>query len=235
MQNTQTPAPVRQAPAAKEEPKPAPPPEFQSASIDKLDQAGLIALLKDAKSSVFQKAKACQRLSVIGNADAVPALAALLGDAQLCVYARYGLEPIPGSAPDDALRAALSKVSGKQLTGVINSIGQRHDAKAAPALGKMLYGPDPDAGAAAAAALGRISGPEAARTLEKALGQTKDPMFTAVARAGLVCAEGLLAQGDRKQALAFYDTLSRPAIPKAVRLAAMRAIIAAETALDRPR
>jgi hypothetical protein len=56
-----------------------------------------------------------------------------------------------------------------------------------------------------------------------------------VAAAGLVSAEGLMASGDRKQALALYDVLSRMDIPRPVRLAAMHSTIAAETALGRPR
>jgi len=57
----------------------------------------------------------------------------------------------------------------------------------------------------------------------------------AQAGAGLVCAEGLLAQGERPQALALYNTLTATGIPKPLRLAAMRGIIAAETSLSRPR
>ena len=44
-----------------------------------------------------------------------------------------------------------------------------------------------------------------------------------------------MAQGDRQGAFAFYDTLSRPNMPKPVRLAAMSSTIAAETSLTRPR
>jgi len=57
----------------------------------------------------------------------------------------------------------------------------------------------------------------------------------AQAGAGLVCAEGLLAQGERDQALALYNTLIRTDMPKPVRLAAMHGIIAAEVSLNRPR
>jgi hypothetical protein len=56
-----------------------------------------------------------------------------------------------------------------------------------------------------------------------------------VADAGLSCAEGLLAQGDRTRAMTLYDILSRPDIPKPVRLAAMHSVIAKEISLGRPR
>jgi HEAT repeat protein len=212
-----------------------PPPEFQAGNIDKLPEADVLPILKDPAATAFRKAKACQRLAEVGTAAAVPALAALLADAQLSHYARWGLEPIPGTAPDDALRAAMPKLKGKLLAGVINSIGHRKDAKAVPALTKLLYSADPDVAKAAAAALGSISGPQSAKALEAALARTKGAQMTAVAAAGIVCAEGLLAQGERAQALALYSKLSGPSIARPVRLAAMHGIIAAETSLARPR
>lgn len=219
----------------KQPPKPVPPPEFQSEKIVGLDEAGLIQILKDRGATTFQRAKACQRLAATGTSEAVPALAALLTDPQLGHYARYGLEPIPDPSVDDALRAALPKVKGRLLAGVIDSIGKRKDPKAAAALTRLLHGADPEVAQAAAAALGKISGPEAAKALQGGLGRTKGATRTAVADAGLVCAEGLLAQGQHTQALDLYNKLARPDIPKPVRLAAMHGIIAAETSLSRPR
>jgi len=182
-----------QAPAVKEAPKrppaPVPPPEFQSEKIDRLGQADLINLLKDSGATSFQKAKACQRLAVVGTKEAVPALAALLSDPQLAHYARYGLEPIPDSSVDDALRDTLRK-----------------DAKAVRVLAKLLGDTDLEAAQAAAAALGGISGLQAAKALQEGLAQATGAVRSAVA-----------------------------GIPKPVRLAAMRGIIAAETSLSRPR
>ena len=102
-------------------------------------------------------------------------------------------------------------------------------------LGGLLHDNDGEVAQAAAAALGKISGPEAAKTLEAGLGHAKGAVRTAVAGAGLVCAEGLLASGERDRALSLYNILAAPDVPKPVRLAAMRGIIAAETALNRPR
>jgi len=108
---------------------------------------------------VYAKAKACQQLAVVGDKSAVPALAALLADPQLSHYARFGLEPIPDSSVDEALRAALGKVKGKLLVGVINSIGHRRDAKALGALAKLLHDADSEVAKAADAALTRIRPP----------------------------------------------------------------------------
>jgi len=211
------------------------PPEFQAARLMKLDSAALVAILKNPASTEFEKAKACQRLASVGTKDAVPALAALLTDPKMSHYGRYGLEPNPDPSAGDALRAALPKVKGGLLIGVINSLGARKDAQAVAPLSKLLSGGDAEVAKAAAAALGQISGPEAAKALQGALGKAQGPLRAAVADGCLLCAEGLLAKGLRAEALALYDALTRPDIPKPARLAAMQAITAAEISLSRPR
>ena len=211
------------------------PPEFQAAKIMAMDSPQLVEVLKNPASTVFQKGKACQRLAVKGTPDAVPALAALLSDPQVAHYARFGLVPIPGPSVDDALRNATKTLKGKLLVGVINSIGQRKDAKAVEPLTRLMYGADLDVARAAAMALARIGGPQATQALQKGLVRAKGPLRATIAEAGLVSAEGLLAQGDRKGALAYYATLSHPDMPKPVRLAAMHSTIDVERSIDRPR
>jgi len=130
-----------------------------AAQIMTLPPAKLIAILKDPSASVYAKAKACQRLAVTGDRTAVPALAALLSDRQLSHYARFGLEPIPDPAVDEALRAALGKAKGELLVGVINSIGHRKDAKALHALARFLHDADSEVAKAADAALARMRPP----------------------------------------------------------------------------
>lgn len=220
--------PVRRAPRNA-------PPQFQAERLLKMDAAGLIAVLKNPKSTEFEKAKACQFLASKGGADAVPALAALLTDPKLSHYGRYGLEPNPDPSAGDALRAALPRVKGGLLVGVVNSLGARKDVKAVAPLAKLLSGADAEAARAAAWALGQISGPEAAKALQDGLARTKGSVQEAVADGCLRCAEGLLAQGQRDRALALYSALTGPAIPKPARLAAMHGIIAAEISLSRPR
>lgn len=234
MQTTTTP-PKPPAAKAPKPPKPEPPPELQAERLDGLSPAQLIQILKDPKSTEFEKAKSCVRLAVVGTPEAVPALAAYLTDEHLGVYARIGLQPINHPSVDDALRNALTQAKGGPLVGVINSIRYRKDPKAVPALAKLLYVADPLVAQAAAWALGNISGPESAKTLQDGLKRTKGPARMAVAGAGLVCAEGLLSRGERALALSLYDTLSRTGIPKPVRLAAMHGAIAAEISISRPR
>lgn len=230
-QTTQTPP---QAQAAKP-PKPEPPPEFQESGIATTDATALIKILTDASSSEFQKAKACQRIGELGPREAVPALSALLSNERLNTYARYGLEPIADPSADDALRAGLSTLKGNLLIGVIHSIGKRMDAKAGPALAKMIYDADGDVARAAAGALGNIGGVSSMQELRAALVKTKGMTRMAVADASLVCAERLLAEGKRAQALELYASLSAPDMPKSARLAAMHGIIREETSTSRPR
>ncbi len=130
-----------------------------AAQIMALPPAKLIAILQEPNASVYAKAKACQKLAVVGDKSAVPALAALLADPQLSNYARFGLEPIPDPSADDALRAALQKVRGKLLVGVINSIGHRRDKKAIAELERLRHDADTEVARAADAALARLRPP----------------------------------------------------------------------------
>jgi HEAT repeat protein len=235
MPQTNTPAAKPKPVKPAKPPKPKPPLEFQEGDIAAMDAAALIRTLTDESSSEFQKAKACQRIGEICPKEAVPVLSALLDDEHLSVYARYGLEPIADPSVDDALRAALTKLKGNFLIGVINSIGKRRDAKASSALAKMIYDSDANVARAAAAALGSIGGLSSSKELQAALPKTSGMTRMAVADACLVCAERLLADGKRDQALALYTTLSAPDIPKPVRLGAMQGIIREETSISRPR
>ncbi len=183
-----------------------------------LNQNKLIKILKSSKSTPFDRAKACQRLAVIGTKEAVPALSALLADPQFGHYARFGLEPIPDASVDDALRRALGQLNGRLLVGVINSIAHRRDPKAVEGLARFVDDSDAEVAAAAAAALGRIGTLESAKELEKALDYTKR-----VAGACLECAERLLSQGRKEQALALYSAmLRRPDLPETLRVEAVR-------------
>ena len=154
---TPTPAQQRAAMATREAEARAATPH-KAAEIMSLAAPELVEILEDSKASEFAKAKACQRLAVVGDKTAVAALAALLGDPKLAHYARFGLEPISDPSADKALRDALGGLEGNLLIGVINSIGRGKDPKALDALAKHMHGDD-DVAEAARAALGRIRSP----------------------------------------------------------------------------
>jgi hypothetical protein len=217
-QTSQVPAPQPPAPA---KPKPVAPPEFDALPIWTMPAPKLVAMLKDPSSTVFQKAIACKKLSIVGGKEAIAPMAALLSDPHLACYARFGMEPNPDSSVDDAFRAALPKLTGKLQIGVINSIGIRKDAKALDALSKLIDHSDAEVAQSAAASVGMIGGMQASRILQSALGRTKPPVFPVVARATLLCAEGLMAT-NRARGLELYQQLTATTMPKPVRLAALR-------------
>ena len=186
----------------------------------------LIAVL-ESDASQKDKVDACRQLGVIGTGDAVPVLAALLGDEKLSHMARYGLEPNPDPAVDEALRQALGTVKGPALVGVIHSIGVRRDAVAVRPLVRRLDDPDADVARAAARALGRIATPGVAKVLTETLGRAAAELRPAVADACLACAEALLAAGQRDEAAAMYQSVGAADLPKHFRVAAAHGAILA--------
>jgi len=131
--------------------------KYGSASeIMAMPSAKAAAILRDPNASEVARAKACQRLAVVGDRAAVPAIAPLLTDPHLSHYARTALEPLPDTSADDALRTALPKLKGALLVGVINSIGQRRDSKAITTLERLRHDADIEVAKAADAALARV-------------------------------------------------------------------------------
>lgn len=230
----QTPQTTPAVAAAKPKP-PQPPAELQEREIATMGTAELLRIVQDGSASEFRRAKACVRLGELGAKEAVPAMAALLSDEHLGVYARYGLEPIADASVDDALRGAMGRLKGVRLIGVVNSLGKRRDAKAVPALARMLHGADADITRAAAAALGSIGNETAVKELQGALQKSSGLTRAAVADALLVSAERMLEGGKRAQAMGVYTALSAADVPKPARLAAMGGIIREETAIGRPK
>jgi len=206
--------------------RPVIPPELDALPIWKMEPPKLVALVKDPSSTLFEKAIACKKLAFVGGKDAVRPMTALLSHPQLSCYARFGLDPNPDPSVDEALREALPKLQGRLKIGVITSIGVRKDAKALDALTRLIDGDDAEVAGAAAAAVGLIGGMQASRTLQAALSRTQPPVFPVVARAALLCAEGLM-ESNRARALEIYTELSAETMPKPVRLAAIRVLNAA--------
>ena len=180
----------------------------------------LAAVLKtdapfDAKQYV------CRKLMVIGTAVSVPTLAELLTDEKLAHSARYALERITAPEAAAALRDALSATKGDLKIGVIGSLGARGDAENVAPLGALLDDGDASIVRAAALALGAIRCPAAAKAL--AGGKADNPV---VADAVLACAESLLADGKKAEALATYKSLLAGEQPKHVKLAVTRGMLA---------
>ncbi|MDP6720415.1 MAG: HEAT repeat domain-containing protein [Pirellulaceae bacterium] len=181
-------------------------------------EATLTAILTD---DVPRAAKdfVCRKLRVIGTDDCVPALASLLADKDLSHMARYALERIPTPGAAKALREALPKVENAQKVGIISSLGVRQDTDSVNALAGVLSDSFNPVAKAAAIALGAIHTAAAAKALSKS-------KHLAAIDASLCCAEALLADGKRLDALAIYNGLAGDEQPKHIRMAATRGKLA---------
>lgn len=198
------------------------------------DEDAQIATLRKADASMFERAKACQTLALVGTKKCVPVLAGMLSDEKLAHYARFGLEPIPDPSVDEVFRTALGKLQGMLLVGVIDSIGNRRDAAAVDALTKLLGSADKQVAAAAASALGRIGNRPCIEALRKAL-TGPAALRTAVGDACFSACDVLLAEGKRDEAAALYDAVLAADVPKPIKIAAAHGAIAARGAAGVPR
>lgn len=169
----------------------------------------------------------CRQLSVIGTPETVPALAPLLGDKDLSHMARYALERIPGEAAAAALRDALGTTSGLLRVGVINSVAGRRDARAVAALVRLMRDADKQVALAAVAAAGKIGGEAAAGALADVKAGGDPKMKIEATDALLRCADAMLAAERADAADKIYRKLYAPAEPDAVRIAALRGLVAA--------
>ena len=178
--------------------------------IERLSQTALESQLLNALrtcGSTVAGDYVCSKLALIGSEASVPALAELLADPQLSTSAGNALEAIPGTAPSKALRNNLVKVSGAQKVGVINSLGARRDPSSVSLLAPLMKNESLDISGAATAALGEIATIKAAQALQKFLPHAPEKLRHQVADAALVCAERLIAQGDKNGAKVLYQML----------------------------
>ena len=196
-------------------------------------QRKLIAVLQ-SDAPPQDKAIPCKQLAIYGDKDAVPALSSLLADKDLASWARIALEAIPGPEADEALRAAVPALKGNLLIGTINSIGVRRDAKAVPLLAGKLSDGDIEVVAAAAVALGKIGGTEAATILNKSLSSAGKQTLPAVAEGGILCAERFLTDGKFTEATQLYDAVRNADVPKQRWLEATRGAILARQSAGLP-
>ena len=171
----------------------------------------------------------CRKLRIVGTNQSVDALAALLPNENTSHIARYALERIPGEKAAKAMRDALPKVSKKLKPGIIGSLGVRRYKKSMQAISKLLGDSDSQVAKAAAQSLGLIGTPAAARELSKFAKKASSEMKLPVNDACLVCAQQLLADGNKSEAIALYKELQGNDKPSHVKAAAMKGILTAAT------
>ena len=184
-----------------------------------------LAEVLPTKAPRAAKDYACRKLTIIGTAASVPALAALLPEKELSHMARYALERISTPEAAQALREALSKTSGTEKAGVVGSLGARRDVASIADLAALLGDSDPLVALAAATALGDIGTAESAKALKDAKPAVEAVKLRA-ADARLTAAERLLAAGDHAAAKAVYTSLLACPV-KSIKLAATRGLLLA--------
>lgn len=192
---------------------------------ERIEQRLVAVLESDAKRAAKQVV--CRKLSIVGTEDAVPALAACLGDEELSHMARFALERMPYPAAAKAMRDTLPKVSGELKVGLINSLGRRRDADSTALLIPLLKAEDPKVAGAAAAALGKIATSPAAEALMAFRNDAPEGVRDAITDACLDVAARLFADGRKEAAARIYEMLDHASEPQHVRLAAFRGLVAA--------
>lgn len=183
-----------------------------------------VAAALDTEISLAAKQFCCRKLMQIGTAASVPTLAKLLPSEELSHSARYALERIPADEAANALRDALPKLKGELKVGVISSLGVRQDASSVSPLGALVGDGDVAVARAAATALGAIRSADSAKALSAS--KPADKAKSAVVDAKLACAESLLADGKKGEALLLYKSCATGKPPKHVKLAATRGMLA---------
>lgn len=171
----------------------------------------------------------CRKLRVVGTAQSVKALAALLPDEGTSHIARYALERIPGEEAVEAMRDALPKVGTKLKPGIIGSLGARRDNKSTRAIAKLLGDADIMVARSAANSLALIGTSAAARELSRFASKAPANMKLPIADACLICAEQLLADGQKAKAVALYSGLKGDDQPRHIKVAAVKGMLTAAT------
>ena len=181
--------------------------------------ADLTAIIQ-SDADLQKKAFACQQLAIVGGPDAVPALALLLGDGKLSDYARSGLEIIATPMAGEALIKAMPGLSGRQLAGVIDSLGVRREATAVPELIKLVKDESRGQMEEALSALGKIATDDALDTLRLTLKASAAPQRIASAHASLVAAGNLVKAGKSAAAKKLLEDIIAADLPQHLRDAA---------------
>ena len=186
--------------------------QIQTAGGDKVKRAaietGLATALDDTNATFAGKQEATRLLWTMGATPlSIPSLAKMLLDPKLNDVARYALESSPDPAAATALRDALAKTTGASRIGVINSLGDRADAKAVGVLTPLAADSDKATVDAAIAALGKIGTLDALKALDS-LKVTELDQVEKRDRAIIRAADRLAASGNKRDARQAYAVIA---------------------------
>ena len=149
--------------------------------LPQLAVADDLATLTEKDASLEQKARACQRLGESGTNECVSALAKLLVDQTLNVYARTALERLGSKEARQAMLAALELTEGNARLGVIQSLAAMNATEAEPQLAAFLSEEDEVLVSTALHALGRMGFSAPVATQLKHTAQGRRDLAAAVA------------------------------------------------------
>ncbi len=183
----------------------------------------LTATLEYVRSTYAAEQFVCRMLRRIGTCYSVPALEDLLDESDLSHMARFALQRMSCEKVDPVLRAALETVNDQLKVGIISSIGARGDTEAIPELANLLEDDDADLVHAAIDALARIGTAEAQNALAEA--EVEERLQNDLHQARIVCADGMLSEGQEEQARVIYRELYENSDVASVRASALYGLV----------
>ena len=166
-----------------------------------------LAKLLESNVSLDCKSFICRQLWQIGTADSAPIVAKLLLDEETADMACYAIGQNSSPEAAKALRDAMDKAPPKAQVRIINLLGDIRDDQSVELLGKRVLGQDRIVAEAAIVALGKIGGEQAAKFLAQTRAKGDAQLQLTATDAYLRCAERLLSEGQRQQAIAIYKEL----------------------------
>ncbi|MDP6635378.1 MAG: HEAT repeat domain-containing protein [Phycisphaerae bacterium] len=183
----------------------------------------LIAALKSSKS-VDLRRFICRQLRTIGTARAIPALASLLGDADLTHGARYALGRIEDPKAAAALHDAMGKTKGNIQAGIIVTLAKRGYPAAIGDMARLFGSADKTVAHAAIRGVGVMGTSTGAKVLLRARTSASGQLRKRITDAMLECADKLTAGGKGSDAAVIYKVLYTPKEIVHVRLASLRGL-----------
>jgi len=195
-----------------------------SADLTRHLEQGLIGLL-EGDADAEAKLQACEALGRIGSEACIPALEKMLPDPKTSHMACYGLQANPSPKASAALQRGLTKAKGQAAVCISGVLGHRRDAGAIPILAELTRTDDPQVAEAALAALGKISGPEAANLLGAARKSVPPALRPAATDAYLQCANRLADEGLKKPAVAIFKEVLADDLPVMFQRGALLALM----------
>jgi len=193
------------------------------AQRQELEQA-LIRLL--APSATFEARRfACRQLAIYGKEASLPALAALFESPDTVGMACLALSTHPLAGANEVLREALATTSASDRGQVMLALGERRDALSVPALTKLARDADSTTAAAAIAALGKIAGEGALRSLSSLRRSSDAQRVHGAVMASLTAADRAAETGSISAAGEVYEELLASSQSLHVRRAALEGML----------